>query len=80
MTFINRHHTQTSLTKALLYIDINNLYCWALSQKLPYANFMWVTEVEEIEPIIQLIRDDNLDGDSGYTLEVDIHIPNELHN
>ena len=31
---------------------------------------------EEIRKIIQLVKDNNLDGDTGYSLEVDLHVPN----
>ena len=78
ITFINRHHAKTTLKEALLYVDINNLYGWALSQKLPYSKFEWVDDIEEIRKIIQLVKDNHLDGDTGYSLEVDLHVPNSI--
>ena len=28
----------------LLYLDANNLYGWAMKQKLPYSDFKYITE------------------------------------
>ena len=39
LTFVNKHFACASDDTELLYIDINNLYGWALSQKLPYQKF-----------------------------------------
>ena len=39
LTFVNKHHVVSDDNTDLLYIDINNLYGWALSQKLPFKNF-----------------------------------------
>jgi hypothetical protein len=73
MTFINKHHVETTESDSLLYIDINNLYGWALSQKLPCGEFKW------IEGSLDLLNSD-LDGDLGYVMEVDIHVPAKLHD
>ena len=31
--------------------DVNNLYEWTMSQKLPLGNFKWVEETPEFKPI-----------------------------
>ena len=36
----NRYKLKTT-TKYLLYLDVNNLYGWAMSQKLPTGDFKW---------------------------------------
>ena len=58
----------------LQYLDANNLYSWAMSQKLPTGGFRWV----DVEPddINELAKHKN----KGYLLEVDVKYPKELHN
>ena len=56
----------------IMYLDANNLYGWALSQKLPIKDFKWIT-VEEYENRPQ-------DPKKGYVLEVDLDFPEELHD
>ena len=57
--------------------DANNLYDWAMIQPLPVSDFKLLTKKE--------INKFNLDSISenseiGYTLEVDLKYPKELHN
>ena len=60
------------------YWDVNTLYEWAMSQKLPLNNFK---KVEEIYQFIEdFIKSQNDDSDEGYILEVDVHYPGSLHN
>ena len=33
----------------ILYLDANNLYGWAMSQKLPVDGFKWVKNVSKID-------------------------------
>ena len=86
MTFINKHHVESNDDQDLLYIDINNLYGLALSQKLPCGNFKMITENSELSLIMDTIKwngkesENPLDGDIGYVVEVDIIIPKELHD
>ena len=63
----------------LMYIDANNLYGWALSQKLPQKDFEWMAS-GEIENNLDYIL--NSDDETGYVLEVDLSFPRdlELHN
>ncbi len=56
----------------LIYLDANNLYGWAMSQNLPYANFRWLSR-EEIDNF-------NLAENIGCILEVDLEYPRDLHD
>ena len=79
MTFVNQHHAVKSSTSHLLYIDINNLYGWALSQKLPYQSFEWIINDIELQNIISApLPDEN--ADEGYVFEVDLHVPQHQHD
>ena len=60
-----------------MYLDTNNLYGWAMSQYLPTGNFKWMT-VEEISKI-DLVKY-KADGKKGLILEVDLELPQELHD
>ena len=54
---------------------MNNLYGWAMSQYLPYKGFKWLKNVDELD--VMSINDK---GPTGYSLEVDLEYPDELHN
>ena len=59
----------------IMYFDANNLYGWAMSQKLPHGNFRWIDCPEYINL-------DSYDENSakGPILEVDLEYPEELHH
>ncbi|XP_026826253.1 uncharacterized protein LOC113562126 [Ooceraea biroi] len=59
----------------LTYFDINNLYGWAMSQPLPYADFQWVDDVSDFD--VNAIAPDS---STGYILEVDLEYPQHLHD
>ena len=81
MTFINKHHVAADETTQLLYIDINNLYGWALSQKLPYGEIEWVTDPGKIDLVLEMCRyGGDLNTDEGFVLEVDLIIPPSIHD
>ena len=50
------------------YLDVNNIYGWAMSQKLPVNNFKWVEEVSRINE--EFIKNYNENSSKGYILEV----------
>ena len=58
-------------SKYIQYLDANNLYGWAMSEKMPTSGFEW-SEERHLE---KLTEDENL----GYVLEVDLEYPEELH-
>ena len=59
-------------------LDANNLYSWAMSQKLPVNGFKWINDVTGIDE--EFIRNYNEDNDKGYILEIDVKYPRKLHN
>ena len=64
----------------ITYLDANNLYGWAMIQKLPVGEFKWVDN-KHFGTIIKYLREDELDdSDLGYILEVDIEYPEEKHD
>ena len=66
-------------SKYIQYLDANNLYGWAMSEKMPYKDFKWV-DINEAEPIEEVLTKVLLDEDLGYILEVDLEYPSELHD
>ena len=60
------------------YLDANNLYGWAMSQKLPVNGFKWVKNLSQFNK--SFIRNYNENSDIGYFLEVDIDYPEKLFN
>ena len=62
----------TKESSYIQYLDANNLYGWAMSEKMPYKDFEW-SEERDLEKIFE-------DEDVGYVLEVDLEYPEELHD
>ena len=59
--------------------DANNLYGWAKSQKLPVGNFEWI-EKDDISKIDEkFIKEHDENSDKGYSFEVDVEYPKNLH-
>ena len=62
----------------LMYLDANNLYGWAMSQKLPINDFRWVEDLSKFNESIIKNYDENTDR--GYFLEEDVEYPKILFN
>ena len=56
------------------YLDMNNLYGWAMSEYLPCGRFKWLKNIDKFN--IMSISDKS---PIGYFLEVDLEYPEELH-
>ena len=65
-------------SKYLTYLDANNLYGWAMSQKLPVHSFKWMSN-KEIENLFnnQIVQ---VWEKTPCILEVDLIYPEELHD
>ena len=56
------------------YLDTNNLYGAAMSEKLPINEFKWVNDISKIDK--KFVKSYS---DKGYILEVDVDYPSKLH-
>ena len=54
----------------LTYLDANNLYGWAMSQKLPVNGFKWAEKLSKFNE--RFIKSYNENSGIGYFLEVDV--------
>lgn len=68
--------------KHIVYYDANNLYGYAMSQYLPYAEYEWV-QGEEFNSVYQFAISEKGIADNdpiGYILEIDGYFPDEVHD
>ena len=59
-----------------MYLDANNLYGWAMCQKLPANGFKWEDDLSRFNE--RFIKNYNENSDIGYFLEVDVEYPKKL--
>ena len=52
------------------YWDVNNVYGWSMSKKLPVNNFEWIKDTSQFNK--DFIKNYNEDNGKGYFLGVDI--------
>ena len=71
--YMNDYDTEKPST-FITYMDMNNLYGWAMSEYLPYGEFEWLENIDEFDK-----NSINEKSDTGYFLEVDLEYPNNLH-
>ena len=71
-----KNHDKSVESSYLMYLDTNNLYGWAMSQKLPVNGFRWVYDVSRFNE--EFIKNCNENSDIGYFLEVDVEYPKKL--
>ena len=77
----NKYMNNYNKNEESLYIqnlDANNLYGWAMSQKLPVNGFKWVEDTSRINE--EFIKNYNEINRKGYILEVDVKYPKKLHD
>ena len=73
-----KDYNKKELSKYLMYVDANNLYGCAMSQKLPIHSFKWMSN-KEIENIFNNQIVQVWEG-TPCILEVDLTYPEELHD
>ena len=73
-----KDYNKKEASKYLMYVDANNLYGCAMSQKLPVHSFKWMTD-KEIENIFnnQIVQ---VWERTPCILEVDLEYPEDLHD
>ena len=60
------------------YLNANNLYGMAMSEKLPIKGFKWIVDISEIDE--NFVKSYNKNSSKGYVLKVDVDYPRELQN
>ena len=66
---------ETKPSTFIQYFDANNLYGWAMSQKLPTHGFKWIDDID-IPKVEKLLK--KKDTKIGYIFEVDLVYPESL--
>ena len=72
-----KNYDKNTESSYLTYLDANNLYGWAMSEKLPVNNFKWINDLSIFTE--GFIKNYNINSDIGYILEVDVEYPKNLH-
>ena len=72
-----KNYNENEESSYIQYLDANNLYGWAMSQKLPVNGFKWLEDTSEINEEFIKNYDEN---DKGYILELDVKYPRKLHD
>ena len=75
-----KNYNKNILSPYIEYLDANNLYGWAMSQKLPVNDFKWIRkeELSKFNEDFVINYDEN--GNIGYFCEVDLEYPRKLFN
>ena len=72
-----KNYNKNEESSYIQYLDANNLYSWAMSQKLPVNGFKWIDNDKINEGFI---KNYNENDKKGYIIEVDIKYPKKLHD
>ena len=73
-----KNYDKNKESSYIQYLDVNNLYVSAISQKLHVNGFKWINDVTEIDE--KFIKNYDEDSDEGYILEVEVKYPRKLHD
>ena len=60
------------------YLDANNLYGKAMTEKLPVRGFRWMDNISKIDE--DFVKVYNKNDNKGYILDVDVDYPSKLQN
>ena len=73
-----KNYDKNKESSNIQYLDANNLYGAAMSEKLPISGFKWVNDISGINEKF-LKNYDKRNSDKGCILEVDVDYPSKLH-
>ena len=75
-----KNYDKYIISSYLMYLDANNLYGWAMSQKIPVNGFKWV-EKSRLSKFNEIfIKNYEENSDKGYFFEVDVDYTKKLFN
>ena len=69
-----KNYDPTKPSIYISYLDMNNLYGWAMSGYLPYGGFKWLKNVDNFD-----VNSVSEKSPIGYILNVDLKYSDELH-
>ena len=69
-----KNYYPTKPLKYISYLEMNNLYGWAMTRYLPYGGFKWLKNVDEFD-----VNSISEKCPIGYFLKVDLEYPDKLH-
>ena len=73
-----KNYNKSIESSYLTHAGANNLYGWAMSQKLPINGFEWVKHLSKLNE--DFIKEYDKNSDKGYFLEVDVNYQKKLFN
>ena len=73
-----KNYDENKESSYIQYLDANDLYGWAMSQKLPVNAFKWMSDVSEINE--EFINNYDENNDKEYILEVDVKYLRKLND
>ena len=73
-----KYYDKNITSSYLAYLDANNLYGYAMSQKHPVNGFEWVEDLSQFKE--NFIKNYDENSDKGYFLDVDAEYPKKLFN
>ena len=73
-----RNYGKNKESSYIQYLDTNNLYGKAMTEKLPARGFRWMNDISRMDEEFVRIYDKN--DIKVYILEMDVDYPNELQN
>ena len=73
-----KNYDKNKESSYIQYLDANNLYGWAMSQKLPVNGFKWIKNVTEIDE--KFIKNYDEDSNKGYIFEIDVKYSRRLRD
>ena len=75
--YLPNYDKTKDISTYLQYLDANNLYGYAMNEKLPLYGYKWVDKSIFSSDFIKDYEDES---DTGYLLEVDVEYPKDLHS
>ena len=72
-----KNYDKNKESSSLKYWDVNNLYGWAMLQKLPVKMFERIEDTSQFNE--DFVKNYNEESYEGYFLEVDVWYPEKLH-
>ena len=73
-----KNYDKNKESSYIQYLDANNLYGWAMYQKLPVDGFKWKKNTLKVNE--DFIKNYDEDSEKGYIFEVDVKYPKNLHD